>query len=157
MVSNVHYFVRRRLMHLCLASYGVSLDATSYIYASEIFPTPARAKGLSISLSGLFTACIIFLSAAPTAVAAVGWKYYLVFVIFTAMMIVFVYLYFPETTKKTLEELGAVFGDTVEGLSKETEDEIYRRMGHHRDHHPDAVTSEPKERNKPNAPHAEGF
>lgn len=102
-------------------SYGVSLDATSYIYASEIFPTPARAKGLSISLSGLFTACIIFLSAAPTAFAAVGWKYYLIFVISSSIMTVVVYLYYPETTKKTLEEVGAVFGDSVEGLSKDVE------------------------------------
>ncbi|RFU25999.1 hypothetical protein B7463_g10334, partial [Scytalidium lignicola] len=140
-----------------IGCYGVSLDATSYIYASEIFPTPARAKGLAISLSGLFSACIIFLSAAPTAFTAVGWKYYLVFVIFTAIMIVIVYLYFPETSKKTLEELGAVFGDTVEGLTKETEDDIYRRLGHHKDHHPDAVANEEKEMYKHDVDHVERF
>lgn len=70
-------------------------------------------------------------------------------------MIVVVYFYFPETTKKSLEELGAVFGDTVEGLTKETEDEIYRRLGHHKDHHPDVVTIETENTHKDDVDHLE--
>jgi MFS family permease len=78
------------------SSFSVSVDATSYIYASEIFPTHVRAKGLSLSISGLFIATIIFLQSAPTAFESIGWKYYVVFIVITAIMFVVVWLYFPE-------------------------------------------------------------
>src|ERR1700761_1273458 len=61
-------------LFLHVAFYSTSMDATSYIYAAEIFPTPVRAKGIAISVSGLFVATIIFLEAAPTAFANIGWK-----------------------------------------------------------------------------------
>ncbi|KAK3112211.1 hypothetical protein LTR53_011749 [Teratosphaeriaceae sp. CCFEE 6253] len=93
---------------LCFSS---SVDATSYIYASEIFPTPARAKGMSISVSGLFIATIIFLQAAPTAFAAIGWKYYVVFVVITSVLFVVVWVWFPETKKQSLEDVGLLFND----------------------------------------------
>lgn len=79
-------------------SFSASVDATSYIYASEIFPTPARAKGLAISVSGLFIATIIFLQAAPTAFENIGWKYYLVFICITSVLFVVIWLWFPEVS-----------------------------------------------------------
>ena len=97
---------------------------------------------MAISISGLFTATVIFLSAAPTAFGAIGWKYYLVFVIYTALMVPVVYFFFPETSRKSLEEVQAAFGDSVEGLTKEKEDEIYHTMGHHKGHHQDMISGE---------------
>ncbi|KAK4889794.1 hypothetical protein LTR27_011411 [Elasticomyces elasticus] len=96
-------------MHI--AAFSSSVDATSYIYASEIFPTPARAKGMSISVSGLFVATIIFLQAAPTAFAAIGWQYYLVFICITSVLFVVVWTWFPETTKQSLEDVAVLFND----------------------------------------------
>lgn len=81
-------------MHIVM--FVLCVDATTYIYAAEIFPTPLRAKGLAISCSGLFFATIIFTTAAPTAFANIGWKYYLVFVILTAINITIIYFWFPE-------------------------------------------------------------
>ena len=77
-------------------SFSLSVDATSYIYASEIFPTPVRAKGLSLSISGLFVATIIFLQAAPTAFNNIGWDYYLVFICVTFVLFLVIWAWFPE-------------------------------------------------------------
>jgi hypothetical protein len=44
----------------------------------------------------LFLTTIPYLEAAPTAFAALGWKYYLVFILITAIMIPLIYIYFPE-------------------------------------------------------------
>jgi MFS family permease len=119
-------------------------DATSYIYASEIFPTPLRAKGLAVSVSGLFVATIIFLQVAPTAFAAIGWKYYLVFLFLTTVIGIFIYFCYPEviltphslccldtnhcfssqTNQLSLEQIGELFGDKVEraNIDEKTDD-----------------------------------
>ena len=85
-------------LYLHVAIFASTCDATTYIYASEIFPTPVRAKGLAISVSGLFVATIIFTSAAPTAFADIGWKYYLIFTIMTAATVVVMWFWFPEVS-----------------------------------------------------------
>ncbi|KAF7198575.1 Sugar transporter STL1 [Pseudocercospora fuligena] len=105
-------------LYLHVAIFASTCDATTYIYASEIFPTPVRAKGLAISVSGLFVATIIFTSAAPTAFADIGWKYYLIFTIMTAATLVVMWFWFPETSKRSLEEVQALFGDSLEDLGE---------------------------------------
>ena len=41
-------------MYLFVTCYGFGVDASSYIYCSEIFPTNIRAQGVGFSISGLF-------------------------------------------------------------------------------------------------------
>jgi len=79
-----------------MRSYSISVDATSWIYTSEIFPTPVRAKGMSVSISGLFVATIIYLQAAPTAFANIGYHYYIVFIVVTGIMVPVTWFFFPE-------------------------------------------------------------
>ena len=83
-------------LFLHIGFYSSTTDATSYIYAAEIFPTPVRAKGLAVSICGLFSATIAFLEAAPTAFAQVGWRYYITFIVITSIMVVVILLWFPE-------------------------------------------------------------
>lgn len=84
-----------------------------YLYVSEIFPTEIRPIGMGFSLFGQFTSTIILLQTAPIGMNNVGWKYYLVIIVWCIFFIPIVYLYFPETAKLSLEEIGARFGDDV--------------------------------------------
>ncbi|KAJ6114118.1 hypothetical protein N7512_007563 [Penicillium capsulatum] len=94
-----------------IAVYGLCIDATTYIYVSEIFPTRMRAIGSSISISGLFVASIIYTQSATSAFSNIGWKYYLVFTTTSALMAVCLSLFFPETKGLSLEEIDTCFGD----------------------------------------------
>ncbi|KAK2935211.1 Major facilitator, sugar transporter-like [Fusarium oxysporum f. sp. vasinfectum] len=96
-----------------IAFFSSCIDATTYIYASEIFPTHHRARGLSLSLSGLFLASLCFTQAATSALAAISWRYYIVFTVTSALMVVVLFLYFPETKGLSLEEVAKLFGDEV--------------------------------------------
>ncbi|KAM0468268.1 hypothetical protein ACHAP7_011097 [Fusarium lateritium] len=96
-----------------IAFFSSCIDATTYIYASEIFPTHYRARGLSLSLSGLFLASLCFTQAATSALAAISWRYYIVFTVMSALMVVVLVLYFPETKGLSLEEVAKLFGDEV--------------------------------------------
>ncbi|KAJ4180839.1 hypothetical protein NW767_014294 [Fusarium falciforme] len=84
-----------------------------YIYVAEIFPTEIRPIGMGFSLFGQFTSTIILLQTAPIGFVHVGWKYYLVIIVWCIFFIPIVYLYFPETAKLSLEEISARFGDDV--------------------------------------------
>ncbi|KAH0840760.1 hypothetical protein AYO21_00590 [Fonsecaea monophora] len=103
-------------MHV--AVFASTIDATSYIYASEIFPTPVRAKGLSLSISGLFLSALALLQGAPTGFANIGWKYYLVCICATSAIIVVVWWKFPETKMMSLEEIGALFPDSSKAITE---------------------------------------
>ncbi|KAK7905615.1 hypothetical protein LTR67_000338 [Exophiala xenobiotica] len=78
--------------------YASTLDATTYVYSSEVFPTPMRAKGMAVSISGLFLGGLLILEPAPTAFASIHWKYFLVFVCASSVMLVVVHFLFPEVS-----------------------------------------------------------
>lgn len=93
--------------------FSVCIDATTYIYCTEIFPSHLRSRGSSVSVSGLFFATVIFTCAAPAAFGAIGWKYYLVFSVLTFFMIILIWFYWPETKGLSLEEINSLFGEDV--------------------------------------------
>lgn len=84
-----------------------------YIYVSEIFPTEIRPIGMGFSLFGQFASTIILLQTAPIGIVNVGWKYYLVIIVWCIVFIPIVYFFFPETAGLSLEEISARFGDDV--------------------------------------------
>ncbi|RFU72858.1 mfs transporter, sp family, sugar:h+ symporter [Trichoderma arundinaceum] len=110
-------------LFLEVAVFSSSIDATTYVFPSEIFPTPARAKGMAVSVAGLFLASLLILVPAPTAFANIQWKYYLLFISMSSVMIIVVYFLFPETKRKSLEEISALFGDQIQS-SLDTEKDV---------------------------------
>ena len=84
-----------------------------YLYVSEIFPTEIRPIGMGFSLFGQFASTIILLETAPIGIVQVGWKYYLVIIVWCIVFIPIVYFFFPETARLSLEEISAKFGDDV--------------------------------------------
>ncbi|KAL6412331.1 putative MFS sugar transporter [Ilyonectria robusta] len=98
---------------LYLAFQGTLCDTTMYLYVSEIFPTEIRPIGMGFSMFGQFASTIILLQTAPIGMEQVGWKYYLVIIVWCIFFIPIVYFFFPETAQLSLEEISAQFGDDV--------------------------------------------
>ena len=72
-----------------------------------------RAKGSSIAVCCNVLINILFNQISPIAFANVGWKYYSLFICTNAVGAITVFFLFPETKGKSLEEIGAIFGDEV--------------------------------------------
>ncbi|KIL85037.1 hypothetical protein FAVG1_11910 [Fusarium avenaceum] len=100
-------------LYLHLTFYATCMDASTYVYGSEIWPTHLRGKGFAISCAGLFVGSLTLLEAAPTAFETIGWRFYLIMMAFTIICAVIFALYFPETKGLTLEEISSLFGDEV--------------------------------------------
>lgn len=96
---------------LFLFTFNLFLEGPSWYYASELFPTHLRAKGMTIAVIGFCLVDILWLELAPTAVKQIGWKYYLVFICLSVCGAVIVFFTFPDTLHKPLEEVARLFGD----------------------------------------------
>ena len=90
------------------------LDGTQFSYLGEIFPTHLRAKGVCLGVSMISLMNIIWLQSAPTAFNKIGWKFYLAFIIPGTLGAIVMWLYFPDTLGRPLEEIAAIFGDADE-------------------------------------------
>lgn len=67
------------------------------------------------SNQGFWLATIAYLQASPTGFANAGYKFYLLYILLTAGMWIFVYFYLPETSNIPMEEMGLLFGDEIAG------------------------------------------
>lgn len=93
--------------------YGLFIDAASFIYSSEIYPTNIRSRGVALATTTYFIGCITYVTPGATAIANVGYKYFVVFICLTAVMVLVLGFAYPETKGKSLEELAELFGDKV--------------------------------------------
>jgi MFS family permease len=93
--------------------YSLGYNSIHYIYVPEIMTMAIRARGSSIAVCSNVLINILFNQVSPIAFAHVGYKYYSLFICTNAVGAVVVFLMFPETKGKSLEEIGAIFGDEV--------------------------------------------
>lgn len=93
--------------------YNFSFSATcgplSWIIPAEIFDTRTRAKGVSLATMTSFAFNTMIGQVTPIAMAAVGWRYYLLFVICNFTNAAFFWALLPETKKLPLEEMNYLF------------------------------------------------
>ncbi|KAK3722527.1 hypothetical protein LTR37_002519 [Vermiconidia calcicola] len=87
------------------------IDATQYVYVAEIWPNHLRSQGTALGIAAFYLASEVTLVAAPVALNDIGWKFYLVLICPSIVYIVIMFFVFPETKGRTLEEIGALFGD----------------------------------------------
>ena len=89
--------------------YNIAYNALTYTFLVELFPFHSRAKGIAIFQT--FSRCAGFFNqfVNPIGLANIEWKYYIMYCIFLAFEVIFVYFMFPETHGKTLEELAFMF------------------------------------------------
>ena len=92
--------------------FSLSWNSGCPVYCTEVFPTQIRAKGGAIATFWSFIIQIVLAQASPTALANVGYRYYIFFIVMNLLTAVLVWFFLPETKGKTLEEISEVFGDT---------------------------------------------
>ncbi|KAK9366879.1 general substrate transporter [Lipomyces kononenkoae] len=102
--------------------YSFGYNSIHYIYVPEIMSQEVRAIGTAFAVEVNVVINIILNQISPIAFANIGWRYYSVFIATNIVAAVVVFLYFPETKGKTLEEINELFGEeTVINMSDITE------------------------------------
>ncbi|KAI5285382.1 hypothetical protein KEM54_000618 [Ascosphaera aggregata] len=89
--------------------FGIGWLSTAWLYPAEIVPLKIRAptNALSTSTNWIFNFMVVMIS--PVAFANIGYKTYVVFAVINAFIAPTVYLFFPETRRRSLEEMDDIF------------------------------------------------
>ncbi|GMF74785.1 unnamed protein product [Aspergillus oryzae] len=85
----------------------------AWIYASEVFPLKYRAKGVGLSAAGnwIFNFALAYFVA--PAFTNIKWKTYIIFGVFCTVMTFHVFFMYPETARRSLEEIDIMFESNV--------------------------------------------
>ncbi|KAJ5621816.1 hypothetical protein N7528_005048 [Penicillium herquei] len=96
-------------LFLFFGFYDFAWTTMNYSYVAEIMPFGLRAKGLAIYLcvQQIGNAFNQFVN--PIALDAISWKYYGVYIGVDVVLLVFIYFFFPETKKLSIEEVAMLF------------------------------------------------
>ncbi|EHA50198.1 hypothetical protein MGG_13562 [Pyricularia oryzae 70-15] len=89
--------------------YNIGWNALTYTYMVEIFPYAQRAKGIAVEQATVRIAVFFNTYVNALALDSIGWRYYIVYCVWILVEIATVYLLFPETHGRTLEELSFMF------------------------------------------------
>ncbi|CAM1501292.1 Fc.00g104540.m01.CDS01 [Cosmosporella sp. VM-42] len=103
------------MIFLFYATYNICMNALPNLYISEVLPYYLRAKGtttfsLCNALTNVYNGFVN-----PVAMAAISWRYYIVFCCLLLVELIVIAMVFPETHGYTLEETAEAFGDGVLG------------------------------------------
>jgi Sugar (and other) transporter len=90
-------------------SYSLAWSGLLVAYAVEICPYALRAKGLAIMFFSVNAALFFNNYVNPIALAAIRWKYYIVYDCWLLLELIVVFLFYPETQGPTLEEMARIF------------------------------------------------
>jgi len=101
------------------------MDATVYVYLSEIWPSHLRSNGQAIGMMSYSLSMIVVLVAAPIALASITYRFYIVLIVCTTFFHICLWTLFPETRQMSIEDLNETFGDkTVLHFAGATEEEL---------------------------------
>jgi sugar porter (SP) family MFS transporter len=92
-----------------IAFFGATWLPLPWLYPAEINPlrTRARANAVSTCSNWLFNFTIVM--ATPVMIANISWGTYLFFAVVNACFIPIIYLFYPETRRRSLEEIDLIF------------------------------------------------
>lgn len=80
------------LLAFCFTS---TLECTGFLYGCEIWPTHLRRKGATVSYIGFYSFCIWTTAPAAQALKTIGWKYLMVSLSITIVLLIPVMFYLP--------------------------------------------------------------
>ncbi|KAF5023403.1 hypothetical protein F66182_4560 [Fusarium sp. NRRL 66182] len=101
------------LAYIFVGVYGLTWAPAAWIYASEVFPLKYRAKGVGLAAAGnwIFNLALAFF--VPPAFENIQWQTYIIFGTFCIAMTFHVLFTYPETARKTLEEVDVIFESSI--------------------------------------------
>ncbi|KAJ6104698.1 hypothetical protein N7523_011018 [Penicillium sp. IBT 18751x] len=89
--------------------FALTWGCVAWVYPTEVFAMNMRGKGTSITSATNWFVNFWFALYIPTAMAKISWELYMIFMAICVIIAITVYLFYPESAGKTLEEMDFLF------------------------------------------------
>lgn len=90
----------------------------SWMYASEIMPLRTRNKGVAIGVGAHWLSNFVVVYVTPRAIENLGYKLYIIWACMNASFVPITWLFYPETARRSLEDLDEIFRHERFGITK---------------------------------------
>jgi sugar porter (SP) family MFS transporter len=121
------------MVYFFVAGFAYSWGPCGWVYPAEIYPLSIRAKGTSITTAANWLMNFIISLFVPIMLTTITWGTYIFFGCCCAVMAVCVYLFYPETKGRSLEEMDVVFSGRVLAYKDVKEADLKFQAGNLRD------------------------
>ncbi|KAL4783403.1 general substrate transporter [Aspergillus varians] len=81
----------------------------NFLYTTEVAPSRLRVAMQAISTANQWLWMFVVAMITPVAITDIGWRYYIVYAAVGAVVVPSIFLFYPETMGRNLEELDAIF------------------------------------------------
>ncbi|KAE8147993.1 general substrate transporter [Aspergillus avenaceus] len=99
--------------------YGISYSPLGWALPSEVFSTTSRSKGVALSTCVIWVSDFIVGLITPSMLSDIEYKTYVFFAVMCFVAGVWAFIFVPETSGKSLEEIDALFGDSTAKVERE--------------------------------------
>ncbi|KAJ1955997.1 hypothetical protein EC988_001576 [Linderina pennispora] len=101
------------MVYLFVISFAASWGPIGWIYPAEIFPMHIRSRASSIATASNWLFNFVVGLVAPILIKRITWGLDLIFAIVMFAAIFIIYLFFPETKNRSLEEMEVIFTGSI--------------------------------------------
>jgi len=91
------------------AIFAMGWLAVPWLYAPEIMPLRHRTHSAAIAAASDWIFNYLVVQITPVAISNIRWKTYMIFFVLNIVFAIVIWLFYPETTGRSLEELDALF------------------------------------------------
>ncbi|KAL8629941.1 hypothetical protein Q9189_004378, partial [Teloschistes chrysophthalmus] len=93
--------------------FGIGWQGVPWLYPTEINSLSMRTKGAALGTATNWIFNFMVVEITPTGIQSLGWKFYIIWTVFNASFVPIVYLFYPETADRTLEDIDRLFREDV--------------------------------------------
>ncbi|KAL8941026.1 MAG: hypothetical protein Q9211_001992 [Gyalolechia sp. 1 TL-2023] len=98
--------------------FSLGILPVSWMYASEIMPLRTRNKGVALGVSSHWLSNFVVVFVTPRAINNLKYKLYIIWAVLNASFVPITWLWYPETARRSLEDMDEVFRHERFGLTK---------------------------------------
>ncbi|KAK7047782.1 hypothetical protein VNI00_006110 [Paramarasmius palmivorus] len=91
--------------------FGICWQGVPWLYPVEINSLAMRTKGAALGTASNWISNYMVVQITPTGIENLGWKFYIIWVVFNTAFVPIVWLFYPETANRHLEDIDKLYRD----------------------------------------------
>ncbi|MCJ1405970.1 hypothetical protein MMC19_000035 [Ptychographa xylographoides] len=89
--------------------FGIGWQGVPWLYPVEINSLAMRTKGAAIGTASNWAFNFMVVEITPIGIQTLGWRFYIIWIIFNAAFVPIVYIFYPETADRSLEDIDRLY------------------------------------------------